>query len=75
PRSYNKYDNQSLFAWRNHVRLTDVYLMYAEAAVMGYGIHGKPDGFNLSALDAINVLRNRAMPDGSMEVDDMYLTS
>ncbi|QCX37672.1 RagB/SusD family nutrient uptake outer membrane protein [Aureibaculum algae] len=75
PRSFNKYDNQGLFAWRVHVRLTDVYLMYAEAAVMGYGINGKPSGFDLSAVDAINKIRERAMPDGSLNVSAINLTS
>lgn len=75
PRAFNKYDNQGLFAWRVHVRLTDVYLMYAEAAVMAYGINGKPDGFHLSALDAINAIRQRAEPNGSLNVNAQYLTS
>ncbi|XMO86786.1 RagB/SusD family nutrient uptake outer membrane protein [Algibacter sp. AS12] len=75
PQGYNKYDNQSVFSWRLHVRLTDVYLMYAEAAVMGYGIDGKPAGFNLSALDAINAIRERAVPDGSLNVSAVNLTS
>ena len=75
PRGFNKYDNQTMFAWRIHVRLTDVYLMYAEAADMGYGINGKPAGFALSAVDAINKIRERAMGDGSINVAPIYLTS
>lgn len=75
PRSYNKYDNEGLFAWRVHVRLTDVYLMYAEAAVMAYGVNGRPDGFNLSALGAINAIRSRAMPNGTLNVKPLYTTS
>jgi hypothetical protein len=74
PRSYNKYDGEVPSAFRVHVRLTDVYLMYAEAAVVAYGINGKPDGFNLSALDAINALRERAELDGSLNVNPVYLT-
>ncbi|MFA9388851.1 MAG: RagB/SusD family nutrient uptake outer membrane protein [Prolixibacteraceae bacterium] len=75
PRSYNRFDGEMPSAFRVHVRLTDVYLMYAEAAVVAYGIEGKPSGFQLSALDAINALRERAVPDGSLNVQPQYLTS
>ncbi|SHJ01111.1 RagB/SusD family nutrient uptake outer membrane protein [Pseudozobellia thermophila] len=75
PISFNNFDNQGVFAWRVHVRLTDVYLMYAEAALVAYGINGKPNGFDLSALDAINRIRERAVPDGSLNVRPEYLVS
>jgi hypothetical protein len=47
------------------MRLTDVYLMYAEAlaATSTYGVSGKPDyGYlsGMSALDVINIIRDRA---------------
>lgn len=47
------------------MRLTDVYLMYAEAlaATSTYGVAGKPDyGYlsGMSALDVINIIRDRA---------------
>jgi hypothetical protein len=76
PISYNNFDNkQSMVPHRIHMRLTDVYLMYAEAALVAYGINGVPPSHNLSALDAINKIRERAMPDGSLNVQDSYLTS
>ncbi|MDQ1297199.1 MAG: starch-binding outer membrane protein SusD/RagB family, partial [Bacteroidota bacterium] len=47
-----------------HMRLADVYLIYAEAANEAYGADGKAPGANLTAVDAINKVRNRAnMPD------------
>jgi len=75
PLTHNKYDNQRGFGWRLHVRLTDVYLMYAESALMAYGINGTPSGFSMSALDAINEIRERAVPDGSLNVAPEYLVS
>ncbi len=43
------------------VRLADVYLMYAEAAANGYGTpRSAAPGCNLTALDAINRIRERA---------------
>ncbi|MDR0894629.1 MAG: RagB/SusD family nutrient uptake outer membrane protein [Prevotellaceae bacterium] len=43
------------------MRLADVYLMYAEATVMGYGTpQSKASGYSLSALDAVNKIRERA---------------
>jgi hypothetical protein len=75
PKSYNIYDGDTPFGFRVHVRLTDVYLMYAEAALEAYGIYGKPEGFDLSALDAINKIRERAVPDGSLDVQPEYLVS
>lgn len=43
------------------LRLADVYLMYAEAAAEGYGsVTAKAGGCPLSALDAVNAIRDRA---------------
>lgn len=43
------------------MRLADVYLMYAEAAAQGYGVAtGKSGNYSKTALDAINVIRDRA---------------
>ncbi len=43
------------------MRLADVYLMYAEATAVGYGTpQSKADKYNLSAVDAINKIRDRA---------------
>lgn len=44
-----------------YMRLADIYLMYAEsAAVAGNGSSGKSSNFSKSALDAVNVIRERA---------------
>jgi hypothetical protein len=54
----------------SYMRLADVYLMYAEAAAEGYGTPaGRSAKFTRSALDALNVIRNRA---GAAEVNAKY---
>ena len=45
---------------RMHMRLTDVYLMYAEALHASMGSSIAPSSYNLTAEAAINLLRNRA---------------
>nr|WP_298991071.1 RagB/SusD family nutrient uptake outer membrane protein [uncultured Polaribacter sp.] len=45
---------------RMHMRLTDVYLMYAEALHASKGASNAPASYNLTAEGAINLLRNRA---------------
>ncbi|WP_204344081.1 RagB/SusD family nutrient uptake outer membrane protein [Psychroserpens algicola] len=45
---------------RMHMRLTDVYLMYAEALHASMGAMATPSSYGLSAESAINLLRNRA---------------
>lgn len=48
----------------NLFRLAEVYLNYAEAVNEAYGPAGKAPGCELSALDAVNIIRTRAgMPD------------
>jgi hypothetical protein len=43
------------------MRLADVYLMYAEATAVGYGSpSSKVEGYELSAIDAVNKIRDRA---------------
>lgn len=55
------------------LRLADVYLMYAEAADMGYGgANGKSSTCSLTAADAVNKIRERA---GVDPVDDRFLGS
>ena len=52
------------------LRLADVYLMYAEAADMGYGgAKGKSSTCSLTAEDAVNRIRERA---GVADVDARY---
>jgi starch-binding outer membrane protein, SusD/RagB family len=46
-----------------HFRYAEILLNYAEAMNEAYGPTNKPDGFTLSALDAVNLLRTRvSMP-------------
>lgn len=52
------------------LRLAEVYLLYAEAAAQGYGsAHGKSSTFSKSAVEAVNVIRERA---GVDPVADSY---
>lgn len=52
------------------MRLADVYLMYAEAAANGYGsATSSAPGFSLTAVDAINRIRERA---GVADVNSKY---
>jgi len=61
-RSFNWFDNQvgNYLPFRLHMRLTDVYLMYAEAAHIAYGAQQAPSSYALTAEQAINALRDRA---------------
>jgi starch-binding outer membrane protein, SusD/RagB family len=68
----NFWDKKETQAFRLHVRYTDVLLMYAEAALIGYGIDVSPEFINLSALGAINMIRERA---GAAPVHASYLAS
>lgn len=44
-----------------YMRLSDIYLMYAEAASMGYGSPaGKAPNYSKTAVDAVNFVRDRA---------------
>lgn len=69
PITSNKYDQaynygSSLHIYVPYMRLSDVYLMYAEAALMGYSSpSGKASNFSKSAVDAVNVIRARAEMD------------
>ena len=55
------------------MRLADVYLMYAEATLMGYGSPtSTAKDYNLTALAAINKIRQRA---GVADVLDKYAAS
>jgi hypothetical protein len=47
--------------WRIRMRLTDIYLMYAEALQAGQqNARTAPDSYHLTAEQAINILRDRA---------------
>lgn len=66
PITANRFDNgwtydKALNIHLPYMRLADVYLMYAEAAAQGYGVAtGKSGNYSKTALDAINVIRDRA---------------
>jgi len=70
--SFNTYDNEigNYLPFRLHMRLTDVYLMYAEAAHVAYGPQQTPPSYNITAEDAINALRARAGVAPVQFVDD-----
>lgn len=74
PHTANKYDrayewSNSLQCYLPYMRLADVYLMYAEACA-AYGGANASSGCNLTAADAINVLRDRV---NAGHVADKYL--
>lgn len=66
PRTANMYDqgysyDKSLNIHLPYMRLADIYIMYAEAVAQAYGSPlGKADGYNKTAVDAINFVRDRA---------------
>ncbi|RYD88134.1 MAG: RagB/SusD family nutrient uptake outer membrane protein, partial [Sphingobacteriales bacterium] len=78
PRTANNFDQgwnygQNLNIKVPYMRLADVYLMYAEAVATGYeSTTAKADGFGKSAVDAINIIRDRA---GVGHVAAQYLGS
>lgn len=64
PHQANKYDD--MYDWGGalqcdlpYMRLADIYLMYAEAGAAVQGANYKSNKCNLTAVDAINVLRDR----------------
>lgn len=63
---YNNVDLQWSYSNSPHwmiplLRLADVYLMYAESALMGYNSpSGKSENFTKTAIEAINTVRARA---------------
>lgn len=64
PHQANKYDE--MYNWGGalqcdlpYMRLADLYLMYAEAGAAVQGANYKSSKLDLTAVDAINVLRNR----------------
>ncbi len=64
PHQANRYDG--MYDWGGalqcdlpYMRLADIYLMYAEAGAAVQGANYKSNKCNLTAVDAINVLRDR----------------
>ncbi|MGJ1192458.1 RagB/SusD family nutrient uptake outer membrane protein [Sphingobacterium siyangense] len=78
PLTSNKYDQAYSYGTNLHIyvpymRLADVYLMYAESAMMASNsATGKADNYGKTAVDAINVIRDRA---GVGHVDSKFLSS
>ncbi|MDR6568750.1 RagB/SusD family nutrient uptake outer membrane protein [Chitinophaga ginsengisegetis] len=66
PITANRFDNgwtydKALNIHLPYMRLADIYIMYAEAAAQGYGsATGKAGNYAKTAVDAINVIRDRA---------------
>lgn len=63
PKGLNTFDNVGATTLRRInplMRLAEVYLDYAEAVTVAYGPTGKAPGSNLTAVDAINIVRARA---------------
>ncbi len=66
PLTANKYDNAFSFGNNLHtvvpwMRLGGIYIMYAEAAAAGYGSPtGKAPDYSKTAVEALNVIRDRA---------------
>jgi hypothetical protein len=66
PLTANEYDKAYDFGNSLHInvpymRLADIYLMYAESALMGYGTPtGQHPGYSKTAVDAVNFIRDRA---------------
>lgn len=66
PLKANRYDGgfdygNSLHIKVPYMRLADIYIMYAEAAAQGYGAPtGKASNYGKNAVEAINVIRDRA---------------
>lgn len=60
--TFNKYDNRwgsNGFCILPTIRLAEVYLYYAEAVNEVFGPMGTAPGANLTAVDAVNIVRNR----------------
>ncbi|WP_160068185.1 RagB/SusD family nutrient uptake outer membrane protein [Sphingobacterium bovisgrunnientis] len=78
PLATNKFDKAYDWGYNMHIyvpymRLADVYLMYAESALMANNsITGKSSNFNKTAIDAVNVIRERA---GAAPVHQKFQTS
>jgi hypothetical protein len=51
----------SLQAFIPYMRLADVYLMYAEATLHGYGLNGTANGYSMTPREALEKIRSRAL--------------
>ena len=76
PHQCNKFDGMynwggALQTYLPYMRLADIYLMYAEAGAAVQGANYKSSSYNKTALDAINILRDRV---GAAHVADKFTT-
>lgn len=71
PMTANSIDNYpNNYMHLSYMRLADVYLMYAEAVLQGYGHRGDvASGYSLTAEGAVNKIRERC---GAGDVDASY---
>lgn len=63
PKGCNKWEDKwtNFQAYVPYMRLADVYLMYSEAVLQGYGsAAGSDPTYGITAEQAINIIRNRA---------------
>ena len=64
PIGYNPWESAKKNSLRDYVpymRLADVYLMYAEATLHGYGLNGTASGYGMTARQALEKIRSRAL--------------
>ncbi|MBK0384058.1 RagB/SusD family nutrient uptake outer membrane protein [Pedobacter sp. SD-b] len=71
------WENGNKGSWDFHVnnnlmRMSEIYLNYAEAANEAYGPNGSAPGLSITALQAVNLIRNRV---GMPNVNAMYTGS
>ena len=76
PHQCNKYDGMynwggALQTYLPYMRVADIYLMYAEAGAAAQGASYKSSKFAKTAVEAINVLRDRV---GAAHVADKFTT-
>ena len=74
PHTANKIDGAynwsgALHAYLPYMRLADIYLMYAEACGANGGANASSSTYGLTAVEAINTLRNRV---GAGHIGDSY---
>lgn len=73
PETCNKWDNDYKYYMQSiHIRVAQLYLDFAEAANVVYGPTTIVPGTDMSALDAINIIRTRV---GHKPVDSRYTVS
>ena len=62
PKGCNQWENKwnNFQAYVPYLRLADVYLMYAEAVLQGYGSSSASVPGSITAEGAVNIIRNRA---------------